>query len=59
MRQRHHIQLIAKQRPFDEAQWQRLLTAFAYVLHEQRRMAGQTPPLPAPPQLPPQTEVDP
>lgn len=35
-RRRHHIRLIAKQRPFDEEQWKRLLTAFAYVLHERR-----------------------
>lgn len=32
----HHIRLIAKQRPFDEEQWKRLLIAFAYVLHERR-----------------------
>ena len=36
MPRRHHIRLIAKQRPFDEEQWKRLLTAFAYVLHERR-----------------------
>ena len=43
MPRRHHIRLIAKQRPFDEEQWKRLLIAFAYVLHEQRQAAGQTP----------------
>ncbi len=26
--------IIAKERPFDEEKWKRLLTAFAYVLHE-------------------------
>ena len=36
MPRRHHIRLIAKQRPFDEEQWKRLLIAFAYVLHERR-----------------------
>ena len=40
MSRRHHIRLIAKQRPFDEEQWKRLLIAFAYVLHERR--AAQT-----------------
>ena len=29
--------IIATERPFDEEQWKRLLTAFAYVLHEQRK----------------------
>lgn len=42
MPRRHHIRLIAKQRPFDEEQWKRLLTAFAYVLHERRTAQAQT-----------------
>ena len=29
--------IIAKERPFDAEKWQQLLTAFAYVLHEQRK----------------------
>jgi hypothetical protein len=41
MPRRHHIQLIAKQRPFDEERWQRLLIAFAYVLHERRTAQTQ------------------
>jgi hypothetical protein len=41
MPRRHHIRLIAKQRPFDAAQWQRLLIAFAYVLHERRTAQAQ------------------
>lgn len=32
-----HLIIIGKERPFDEERWQQLLTAFAYVLHEQRR----------------------
>ena len=36
MPHRHHVVLIAKERPYDEAQWRRLLTAFVYVLHERR-----------------------
>lgn len=42
MPRRHHIRLIAKQRPFDEEQWKRLLTAFAYVLHERRKAQAKT-----------------
>ena len=42
MPRQHHIQLIAKQRPFDEEQWKRLLTAFAYVLHERRTTQAST-----------------
>lgn len=34
-----HLMIIGKERPFDEERWQQLLTAFAYVLHEQRREA--------------------
>lgn len=36
MPNRHRVRIIAKERPYDAAQWQRLLTALAYVLHEQR-----------------------
>lgn len=36
------IIIIAKERPFDEEQWKRLLTAFAYVLHEQRKAQEET-----------------
>lgn len=42
MPRRHHIRLIAKQRPFDEEQWKRLLIAFAYVLHERRTAQKST-----------------
>lgn len=41
------IIVIAQERPFDEEKWKRLLTAFAYVLHEQRKAHGQTPPEPS------------
>ena len=38
MRRKHrHITIIGQQRPFDEERWRELLTAFAYVLHEQRQ----------------------
>ena len=33
----HHLTIIGQQRPFDEERWRELLTAFAYVLHEQRQ----------------------
>lgn len=36
-RKHRHITIIGQQRPFDEERWQQLLTAFAYVLHEQRQ----------------------
>jgi hypothetical protein len=38
-RQHGHRRLIiiAKARPFDADKWQQLLSAFAYVLHEQRQ----------------------
>ena len=42
MPRQHHIRLIAKQRPFDEEQWKRLLIAFAYVLHERRAAQAKT-----------------
>lgn len=29
--------IIAKTRPFDADKWKQLLSAFAYVLHEQRK----------------------
>lgn len=38
------VLIIAKERPFDKEsakKWKQLLTAFAYVLHEQRTTQGQ------------------
>ena len=36
MQRKRRLVVIAKQREFDEDKWKRLLTAFAYVLHERR-----------------------
>ena len=44
MREPQRVLIIAKERPFDEEsanKWKELLTAFAYVLHEQRTTQGQ------------------
>ncbi len=41
MPNRHHVRIIAKARPYNEAQWQRLLTALVYVLHERRTAQTQ------------------
>lgn len=38
MRTPRRITIIAKERPFDADKWQQLLTAFAYALHEQRKV---------------------
>lgn len=40
MPRKREVIIIAKERPFDEEQWKRLLTAFAYVLHERRKAQG-------------------
>ena len=44
MPESQRVLIIAKERPFDEEsakKWKRLLTAFAYVLHERRISQGQ------------------
>lgn len=42
MARHRRVLIIAKQRPFDAEQWQQLLIAFAYVLHEERRQKEAT-----------------
>lgn len=48
MPQHRRVFIIAKERPFDAEKWKQLLSAFAYILHEQRQereaAAVETPP---------------
>lgn len=48
--------IIAKERPFDADQWQQLLSAFAYVLHEARKQRETAEAATAPADSPPTTK---